>query len=72
MAEVLHALQHRFGWWSGHVVSRTENGRIYIGFMCNTCCKVMSEHDATNIIYRHIDAHLVHSAMKVRKVATHD
>lgn len=52
---VWHRLQHRFGWYSGHVVSRTTgDGRIMIGFMCSKCSKVMSEHDATNMIDRRI------------------
>lgn len=53
-----HRIQHRFGWWSGRVVSRTdERGRIMIGFRCNACERTMSEHDATVFIDRHIEQH---------------
>jgi hypothetical protein len=60
---IWHKIQHKLGWWSGHVVSRTDaQNHIHIGLMCSSCSRVMSEHDATNIIDRHIEAHLIHNA----------
>lgn len=54
-----HKMQHKFGWWSGHVVSRTDKaGRIFIGFQCNDCNKTFSEHDATAFIDRRIKNYL--------------
>ena len=59
MSKWWHNLQHRLGWWSGHVVSRTDQaGRLYIGFMCDQCCTVTGEHDATNMIDRRINVAL--------------
>lgn len=60
---VWHKLEHKLGWFRGHVVSRTdEQGRIFIGFMCSRCGLLTSEHDASAIIDRHIEAHLAHRA----------
>jgi len=55
---IWHKIEHKLGWYEGHVVSRTDSeGHIHIGFMCNKCCRVMSEHDATAMIDRQIQAH---------------
>jgi hypothetical protein len=62
---IWHKFQHRMGWWNGHVVSRRDqHNRVFIGFMCDKCSHLI-EHDATNILDRHIDAHLIHNAARI-------
>lgn len=36
-ASFRHRLSHLLGWFEGHVVSWTLDGRVVIGFQCHVC-----------------------------------
>lgn len=58
MNKLWHRIEHKPGWFSGHVVSRTDQeGHIFIGFMCNKCSMLTGEHDASAVIDRHLRIH---------------
>ena len=35
--EAWHMIEHRYGWNKGMVVSKFENGHVWISFQCSAC-----------------------------------
>lgn len=58
---ILHKLAHMTGQNLGEVVSKTEDGKIFVGFRCDECGEV----DGWICVDRTIDRE-IHDAMKSR------
>lgn len=40
MKKLIHRLSHHLGWYTGRVVSKIEERKIFIGFQCDDCGEI--------------------------------